>query len=140
MPYKNIGFLDRAEDHLRTAIKLKPDFAQAYNNIGNVASDKADMVTAQKYFLKSIELDPSKANDFSEGDILVTGMTRPEYIGLVKKSAGFITDAGGTLSHAAITARELKKPCVVATQVATQVLKDGMEVELDADNGIVTIK
>ena len=62
--YKNIGFLDRAEDHLRTAIKLKPDFAQAYNNIGNVASDKADMVTAQKYFLKSIELDPSKANAY----------------------------------------------------------------------------
>jgi tetratricopeptide (TPR) repeat protein len=62
--YKNIGFLDRAEDHLKTAIQLKPDFAQAYNNIGNVASDQADIVTAQKHFLKSIELDPSKANAY----------------------------------------------------------------------------
>lgn len=62
--YKNIGLLDRAEDHLKTAIKLKPDFAQAFNNIGNVASDKADMETARKHFLKSIELDPSKANAY----------------------------------------------------------------------------
>lgn len=84
-------------------------------------------------------LDPSANNKFDEGDILVTGMTRPEYLDLVKKSAAFITDAGGMLSHAAITARELKKPCVVGTQVATKILKDGMEVEVDAEKGIVTI-
>ncbi len=83
--------------------------------------------------------DPSDANDFNDGDILVTGMTRPEYVPLIEKSAGFITDAGGILSHAAITAREMKKPCIVGTEIATKVLKDGDIVELDADKGVVKI-
>lgn len=86
-----------------------------------------------------IVLDPLEVTNFQEGDILVTGMTRPEYLSLVRKSAAFITDAGGILSHAAITARELKKPCVIGTNVATRVLKDGDMVEVDADKGVVTI-
>ncbi|MFH0852840.1 MAG: PEP-utilizing enzyme [bacterium] len=59
--------------------------------------------------------DPAKANNFQEGDILVTGMTRPELISPMKKPAAFITDAGGPLFHAAIVARELKKPCFIGT-------------------------
>ena len=59
--YKNIGLLDRAENHLNAAIKLKPDFPQAFNNFGNLASDRADILAAQKYFLKSIALDPASA-------------------------------------------------------------------------------
>lgn len=76
-------------------------------------------------------------HQFDDGDILVSGMTRPEYFEYVKKSSAFVTDAGGILSHAAITARELKKPCVIGTQVATKVLKDGDMVEVDADKGTV---
>lgn len=84
-----------------------------------------------------IILDPTKADHFQRGDILVTGMTRPEYLPIMHKAAAFVTDAGGILSHAAITARELKKPCVIGTQIASKVLKDGDVVEVDADNGIV---
>ena len=86
-----------------------------------------------------IVLDPAMENTFKEGEILVTGMTRPEYLSLVQKSAGFITDAGGILSHAAITARELKKPCVIGTETATKMLKNGDLVEIDAGAGIITI-
>jgi len=86
-----------------------------------------------------IVLDPSKAEHFQEGDILVTGMTRPEYLSLIKKSVAFVTDAGGVLSHAAIVARELRKPCVIGTQRATKILKDGDLVEVDANQGVVTI-
>jgi phosphohistidine swiveling domain-containing protein len=82
---------------------------------------------------------PEEVHDFKKGEILVTGMTRPEYTHLIDKAAGFITDAGGMLSHAAILAREMKKPCVVGTEIATKVLKDGMEVEIDAEKGIVKI-
>ena len=46
---------------------------------------------------------------------------------------------GGILSHAAITARELKKPCVIGTQIATKVLRSGDRVEVDGEKGIVTI-
>ena len=53
------------------------------------------------------------------------------------KAAAFVTDAGGILSHAAITAREMKKPCIIATQVATKIFKDGDKVEVDATKGVV---
>lgn len=80
-----------------------------------------------------------KKADIKEGDILVTGMTDPHFVPLMKKVAGIITDGGGLLSHAAIVARELKKPCIIGTKVATNVLKDGDLVEVDANNGIVKI-
>jgi phosphohistidine swiveling domain-containing protein len=84
-----------------------------------------------------IVLDPFKVGKFNKGDILVTGMTRPEFLSLIKKSSAIITDVGGTLCHAAIAAREFKKPCVVGTAVATKVLKDGDFLEIDAVKGIV---
>mgnify|MGYP003966410661 FL=1 len=81
--------------------------------------------------------DPHPNAKFEHGDILVTGMTRPEYAHLIEKSAGFITDAGGVLSHAAIVAREMKKPCIVGLEFASKVFKDGDLVEIDASNGVV---
>jgi phosphohistidine swiveling domain-containing protein len=80
-----------------------------------------------------------KNADIEEGDILVTGMTDPQFISLMKKAGAIVTDGGGMLSHAAIVARELKKPCVIGTKIATQVLRDGDMVEVDANNGIVRI-
>jgi len=74
---------------------------------------------------------------FQTGEILVTGMTRPEFLPIMKKALAFITDAGGILSHAAIVARELKKPCIIGTQVATRLLKDGDLVEVDANQGVI---
>jgi len=74
-----------------------------------------------------------------DGDILVATMTMPKYLPAMKKAAAFVTDEGGVTCHAAIIAREMKKPCVIDTKIATQVLKDGMEVEVDADNGVVKL-
>lgn len=74
-----------------------------------------------------------------EGEILVSPMTTPDYLPAMKKASAFVTDEGGITSHAAIAARELKKPCIIGTKIATQVLKDGDIVEVDADRGIVTI-
>ena len=76
---------------------------------------------------------------FQEGEVLVAAMTRPEFVPLMKKAAAIVTDEGGITSHAAIVSRELGKPCVIGTRVATQVLHDGDEVEVDADNGIIRI-
>jgi len=81
--------------------------------------------------------DPQKAENFNKGDILVTGMTRPEFLPLMKKAGAVVTDAGGVLCHAAIVAREMKIPTVIGTEKATKVLKDGDEVEVDAEKGIV---
>ena len=84
-----------------------------------------------------IIIDPRKENNFKQGDILVTGMTRPEYLPLMKKASAIITDAGGMLSHAAISARELKIPTIVGTMSATKMLKDNDIVEVDATKGVV---
>ncbi|MFA6428441.1 MAG: PEP/pyruvate-binding domain-containing protein [Candidatus Buchananbacteria bacterium] len=73
------------------------------------------------------------------GDVLVSPMTRPEYLPAMKKAAAFVTDEGGITCHAAIVAREMKKPCVIGTKIATQVLQDGDLVEVDANKGIVKI-
>lgn len=81
--------------------------------------------------------DPTQPGTFNRGDILVTTMTRPEYVPLMKLAGGIVTDGGGMLSHAAIVARELKKPTVIGTQTATQVLKTGDRVEVDATSGTV---
>jgi phosphohistidine swiveling domain-containing protein len=74
-----------------------------------------------------------------QGEILVTETTSPDFVPLMKKAGGIIANQGGLNSHAAIMSRELKVPCLVGTYVATDILKTGDTVELDADNGIVRI-
>lgn len=80
-----------------------------------------------------------QVNKLKIGEILVSPMTLPDFLPAMKKAAAFVTDEGGMLCHAAIVARELKKPCIVGTKFATQILKDGDLVEVDANKGIVTI-
>lgn len=75
--------------------------------------------------------------NFVDGDILVTSMTRPEMVPLMKKCSAIITDEGGITSHAAIVSRELNIPCIIGTKIATKVLKDGDLVEVDANKGVV---
>lgn len=76
---------------------------------------------------------------FKKGEILVTEMTRPSTILACRKASAIITDEGGITSHAAIIARELKIPCIISTKIATQILKTGDIVEVDADHGIIRI-
>ncbi|MFA6227079.1 MAG: PEP-utilizing enzyme [Candidatus Paceibacterota bacterium] len=71
------------------------------------------------------------------GDILVAVMTFPNFIPAMEKAAAFVTDEGGILCHAAIVAREMKKPCITNTKIATKIFKDGDMVEVDAEKGIV---
>ncbi len=74
---------------------------------------------------------------FNPGEILVSVSTSPIYLPLMRKAGAIVTDEGGLTSHAAILARELKKPTVIGTKIATKVLKDGDVVEVDANKGIV---
>ena len=84
--------------------------------------------------LRSIEKDIA---ELKKGEILVTISTKPEFVIAMEKAAAFITDEGGITCHAAIVAREMNKPCIVGTNVATKVLKDGDLVEVDAEKGVV---
>lgn len=74
-----------------------------------------------------------------DGDILVSVSTQPDLLPAMKRSAAFVTEQGGVTSHAAIVAREMRKPCIIGTRIATKVLKDGMLVEVNATAGTVRI-
>ncbi len=82
-------------------------------------------------------LDPKDDKEFKNGEILVTSMTRPEFVPLMKRAGAVITNEGGITCHAAIVSRELVIPCVIGTKIATRVLKDGDLVEVDANKGII---
>jgi phosphohistidine swiveling domain-containing protein len=84
-----------------------------------------------------IIMNPDEFYKMNDGDIIVTSMTRPEFAPILKKASAIVTNEGGITCHAAIISRELRIPCIIATGVATQVLKDGDTVEVDADNGVV---
>lgn len=79
-------------------------------------------------------------NDFhkmKKGDILVAPNTRPEYVPIMKLAGAIISEEGGITCHSAIVSRELKIPCIVGVQGATDNLKDGDIIEVDANKGIV---
>jgi len=82
---------------------------------------------------------PTEVSKVEMGNILVTQMTLPSFISAMNKAAAFVTDEGGITCHAAIIAREMKKPCIIGTKIATKVLKDGDMVEVDAEKGTVRI-
>jgi pyruvate,water dikinase len=73
----------------------------------------------------------------SKGDVLVTGMTDPDFVPFMKMASAIVTDKGGITSHAAIVSRELNIPCVVGTENATQIMKTGQEYTVDSRNGVI---
>ncbi|MEM3190678.1 MAG: phosphoenolpyruvate synthase [Candidatus Parvarchaeota archaeon] len=86
-------------------------------------------------------LDVKDIEKFNRGNILVTKMTAPDWVPAMQKAKAIITDEGGMTCHAAIVSRELGVPSIVGTQSfgkkATEVLKDGEEITIDAKNGVI---
>ncbi len=109
-------------------------------NIGKVTA-RARVILANlnedyETFAKKVHL-----MEMHEGEILVTETTSPEFVPLMKKAGGIIANQGGLNSHAAIMSRELNVPCLVGTKHATDILRTGDLIMLDAIStpGQVTI-
>jgi pyruvate, water dikinase len=81
--------------------------------------------------------DQLKGATLQDGEILVTHMTAPDWVPLMRRAAAIVTDSGGMTCHAAIVSRELGIPCVVGTGDATRHLRDGELVTVDAGQGVV---
>jgi pyruvate,water dikinase len=73
------------------------------------------------------------------GDILVCQITNPTWAPIFQKIAGAVSDIGGSMSHAAIVAREFGLPAVVGTGTATARIRDGQRIRIDGARGIVTL-
>jgi len=82
---------------------------------------------------------PDEMGKVQEGDIIVSRNTNPSLMPVLSVCAAIVTDEGGIACHAAIVSRELGKPCVIGTKIATKVFKDGDLVEVDAERGVVRI-
>lgn len=104
------------------------------NNIYGVAASKGKA----KGIVKVIK---NKDDYFSIGPdkIIVTDIIIPELRMVMNKVKAIIIDSGGLTSHIAKAMREMKKPCVTGTKIATKVLKDGDLVEVDVSEGVVKI-
>lgn len=72
---------------------------------------------------------------FEQGNIMVTRMTDPSMIMIMTRASAIVTDIGGTTSHPSIISRELGIPCVVATEKATQILEEGVYIEVNGETG-----
>jgi|GEM_PF-3086023 len=96
------------------------------------ASGPAYVVTVGS--LEELERD-EKA--FPQGGVMIVAMTQPNQIAIVRKACAIVADEGGTVSHAAVIAREFNKPCIVGTKSATRTFMTGEWVEVDAHAGIV---
>ncbi len=148
---KNNGFvyLDLRQDHrviddaeLISAIgdqfTAQEEKAEAQDIKGQVAFAGKGNVVGQVVVVRNKEELPTKSGSL-DGKILVTIQTTPHFIPYLKGVKAIITDEGGITCHAAIVSREMETPCIVGTKNATKVLKDGDDVEMDLETGIIRI-
>jgi len=141
------GYFETTDSSLGTwFIDYSPALGKMYSSM-KIEAPKADA----KALISGLVGSPGKAKgkvrivhpdgvdgDFPKGAVLVCAVTTPNYVPLMQKASAIVTDQGGILSHAAIVARELKKPCIVGTGNATKKLKNGQIVSVDANLGTVT--
>lgn len=78
-----------------------------------------------------------KSEYIEKDEILVAPSTTPDYMEAIRQCKAIISDWGGQTSHAAITSRELGKPCVIGTNYASQVFKTGDKIKIDFKNGTI---
>jgi pyruvate,water dikinase len=129
----------------RVKLITGPALARKMEKYGSVKTDIAEIkgsiaCSGSVSGRAKIVLSSSKQDKVKVGDILVTTMTTPDFLPSMRRASAFITDEGGITCHAAIVAREMRKPCIIGTKIATNVLKDGDDLEVDANRGIVKIR
>lgn len=95
------------------------------SSVGNrIGVGKASKITSIKDIAK-----------FKEGDVLVTDMTDPDWVPIMKRSSAIVTNKGGRTCHAAIVSRELGIPCVVGTADVTSKVNDGDPITVSCAQG-----
>jgi len=113
---------------------LQADSGADVNEIRGFAASNG-VVEGPARIVKSVE----EIGRLRDGDILVCQITNPTWAPIFQKIAGAVSDIGGSMSHAAIVAREFGLPAVVGTGMATSRIKDGQRIRVDGGRGVVTI-
>lgn len=122
--------------------KSAGDAARVYSLSEKVSQDRI-ITTGQSIGQKIISgtarviVSVDQLSSVQEGDIMITRMTDPDWVPVMKKAAGIVTDLGGRTCHAAIVSRELGTPAIVGTNDASQKIKDGQTITIDCSQGSV---
>jgi pyruvate,water dikinase len=104
------------------------------SELKGVAAGKGSYTGAARVIMGEDQFDKLQS-----GDVLVCPITSPVWSVLFAKVGALVTNSGGVLSHPAIIAREHGIPAVVATGNATDIIRDGQQVTVDGEAGIVRI-
>jgi pyruvate,water dikinase len=78
---------------------------------------------------------PEEIERFKAGEVLVTKITDPDWVPIMKRASAIVTDHGGRTSHAAIVSRELGLPAIVGASGATEKLSDGQDITVSCAEG-----
>jgi pyruvate,water dikinase len=113
---------------------LSADSGADSNEIKGFAASRG-VVEGPARIVKSVE----EISRLQQGDILVCQITNPTWAPIFQTIVAAVSDIGGSMSHAAIVAREYGLPAVVGTGNATSRIKDGQRIRVDGGRGIVTI-
>lgn len=127
-------------------VQARPETVQSQKEKSNIKSytlkESSEVITKGAAIGEAISADKAciledadMINEFEEGSILVTGRTDPDWVPIMKKASGVITEYGGRTSHAAIVSRELGIPAIVGTGDATDRISDGQEITLSCAEG-----
>lgn len=107
---------------------------------GSVASwpdKRVETVTGECFVMTTTFEGDKIIKDFKEGQILVAPQTHPNVVPVMRQAKAIVTDEGGITCHAAIVSRELGKPCIIGTRLATKIFKNGDQIEVNLKNATV---
>ena len=129
-------------------VQARPETVQSKKNLSILQEYILQKSTTSKVLVRGLSvgskigsgvanviLSPKDINKFKKGEVLVTGMTDPDWVPAMKLASAIITDSGGRTAHAAIVSRELGIPCIVGSGNATKVIKTKNEVTADCSSG-----
>jgi pyruvate,water dikinase len=138
------------EDGEMYIVQARPVTTLTNGNGAKEAKKEDKLETARNILIKGLGASPGKScgpvriygeemslDVVKQGDVLVTQMTTPDMVPAMTRAIAIVTDEGGMTCHAAIVARELGIPCIVGATNATEVLKNGMEVTVHGQMGVV---
>ncbi|MBU2477420.1 phosphoenolpyruvate synthase [Candidatus Micrarchaeota archaeon] len=126
-PITTLGMKEKTDKEKNRMIKTKEKpIAKGLAASPGIASAKAVIIPEAK-----------NADKVNKGDIIVTKMTNPDWVAIMEKAKGIITEEGGKTCHASIVSRELGIPCVVGVKNAMKIIEEGEIVTVDGYNGLV---
>jgi len=129
-------------------VQARPETVQSKRNVNILEDYVIDAKAAKKIVARGMSvgskigsgpahkiLSAKDITKFKKGEILVTGMTDPDWVPAMKLASAIITDQGGRTAHAAIVSRELGIPCIVGADNATKTIKTGKAITVDCSGG-----